>query len=42
MFISRWQINARFGHKAAVVALMRRWEAEIGAQVGAPRWSSGC
>jgi len=36
MFIARWQIDARFGHKATTVELMRKWEREIGPQVGLP------
>jgi len=36
MFIARWQIDARFGHKATTVDLMRKWEREIGPQVGLP------
>lgn len=34
MFIARWQIDARFGHKQAVIDLMRRWEREVGRQAG--------
>jgi hypothetical protein len=34
MFVARWQIDARFGHKAAAIDLMRKWEREIGPQVG--------
>jgi hypothetical protein len=34
MFVARWQIDARFGHKQTVVDLMRRWEREIGAKAG--------
>ena len=34
MFIARWQIDARFGRKAAAIELMRKWEREIGPQVG--------
>ena len=34
MFSARWQIDAKFGHKQTVLDLMRRWEREIGAQVG--------
>ena len=36
MFIARWQIDARFGQKPLVVELMRKWEREIGPQVGLP------
>ncbi len=34
MFVARWQIDARFGHKQAVIDLMRRWEREIGQLAG--------
>lgn len=34
MFVARWQIDARFGHKQAVLDLMRKWEREIGSQAG--------
>ena len=41
MFIARWQIDARFGHKQAALELLRKWEREIGPQGrAAPRWSS--
>ncbi len=41
MFIARWQIDARFGHKSSVIALMRKWEAEVGSQVGLPEMEFG-
>ena len=34
MFSARWQIDAKFGQKQQVVDLMRRWERDIGSQVG--------
>lgn len=34
MFIARWQVEARFGHKQTVIDLMRRWMEEIGSQAG--------
>lgn len=34
MFSARWQIDAQFGYKQTVLDLMRRWEREIGPQVG--------
>jgi hypothetical protein len=34
MFIARWIIDARFGHKDAVTALCRRWESEVGDPAG--------
>jgi hypothetical protein len=34
MFIARWQIDARFGHKQTVIDLGQRWLKEIGSQAG--------
>ena len=34
MFIARWQVDARFGHKQAVIDLMRKWLTEIGSKAG--------
>ena len=34
MFVARWQIDARFGHKQAVIDLMRHWLKEIGTKAG--------
>ena len=34
MFIARWQIDARFGHKQNALDLMREWEKEIGRKAG--------
>ena len=34
MFVARWQIDARFGHKQAVIDLMHHWLKEIGAKAG--------
>ncbi|RUX33708.1 hypothetical protein EOA23_05355 [Mesorhizobium sp. M2A.F.Ca.ET.042.01.1.1] len=34
MFSARWQIDARFGYKQTALELMRKWEREIGSQVG--------
>lgn len=34
MMIARWQIEARFGHKQTVIDMMKRWNDEIGSQVG--------
>lgn len=34
MFIARWQIDARFGHKQDVIELMREWERDIGSKAG--------
>ena len=34
MLIARWQIDARFGHKQAVIDSIVRWTREIAPQVG--------
>jgi hypothetical protein len=34
MFSARWQIDAKFGNKQAVLDLLKTWEREIGSQVG--------
>ena len=34
MFVARWQIDARFGHKQAVIDLLRKWEREVGSKAG--------
>ncbi len=34
MFSARWQIDARFGYKQTVLDMMKRWEREVGSQVG--------
>jgi len=34
MFNARWQIDAKFGHKQTVLELLKKWEREIGSQVG--------
>jgi len=34
MFVARWQVDARFGHKQAVIDLMRKWLKEIGSKAG--------
>ncbi len=37
MMIARWHIDARFGHKPAVIESLKKWCDEIGTQIG---WSS--
>ncbi len=37
MMIARFQIDARFGHKQAVIDATRKWFDEIGTQIGWPR-----
>ncbi|MEI8180372.1 hypothetical protein [Aestuariivirga sp.] len=34
MLIARWQIDARFGHKAAVIDSIKKWTRDIAPQVG--------
>ncbi len=34
MFIARWQIDARFGHKQDAIDLLRKWEQDIGRKAG--------
>lgn len=32
--LARWTIDARFGHKQMVIESLKKWNAEIGAQIG--------
>jgi hypothetical protein len=34
MMIARWHIEARFGHKQTVIDMLKRWNEEIGSQIG--------
>lgn len=34
MFVARWQIDARFGHKQTVIDLLNGWKRDIGAKAG--------
>ncbi|MBW2523824.1 MAG: hypothetical protein JRI23_06600 [Deltaproteobacteria bacterium] len=34
MMIARWTIDARFGHKQTVIESLKKWNAEIGPQIG--------
>ena len=34
MFVARWQIDVRFGHKQTVIDLLRKWEREVGMKAG--------
>ena len=38
MIIARWYIEARFGHKQAVVDSLKKWCDDFGTQIG---WTSG-
>jgi hypothetical protein len=37
MLIAKWQIDARFGHKQAVIERLQAWAREIAPQVGLTR-----
>ena len=37
MMIARWHIDARFGHKQALIDACKTWGKEIGSQIG---WSA--
>jgi hypothetical protein len=34
MFVARWIIEAKFGHKDDTMALCKKWQAEVGNRVG--------
>lgn len=34
MFVARWQIDVRFGHKQDAIELMREWERTVGEEAG--------
>jgi len=38
MLIARWTIDAKFGHKPAVVESLKNWYRDIGSQIG---WTDG-
>ena len=38
MYIARWLLTAQFGHKDATVALLRKWESDVGQRIG---WRAG-
>jgi hypothetical protein len=38
MYVARWSLTARFGHTDAVLALIRKWEIDVGQRVG---WRPG-
>jgi hypothetical protein len=40
MFVARWQIDTRFGHKQEAIALMQDWERDIGSKAGLDRSQS--
>ncbi|MEZ4294825.1 MAG: hypothetical protein R3B70_07600 [Polyangiaceae bacterium] len=34
MYIARWLLTAHYGHKDATIALLRKWEADVGQRIG--------
>lgn len=38
MLIARWQVRAAFGRTEEVVALLRKWEVDVGQRIG---WRTG-
>src|SRR5258708_3025405 len=42
MFVARWQIDARFGHKQKVIDLAQRWLREIGSKAGPDKMAVKC
>ena len=38
MYIARWLLTAHYGHKEATLALLKKWEADVGQRIG---WRSG-
>ena len=34
MMVARWCIEARFGHKQTVIDSLKKWNREIGSQIG--------
>ena len=36
MIITRWQIDARFGHKEEVLKSVKQWREDIGTRIGWP------
>jgi hypothetical protein len=36
MFIARWQIDAKFGHKDQAIEQLRKWEKTVGKKAGLP------
>ncbi len=38
MYIARWLLTAHYGHKEATLALLRKWETDVGQRIG---WRTG-
>ncbi|MEK9803722.1 MAG: hypothetical protein VW475_10005 [Curvibacter sp.] len=34
MIVARWQVNARFGHKQALIEEIKKWWSTIGREIG--------
>jgi hypothetical protein len=34
MYIARWLLTAHYGHKDAAIALLRKWETDVGQRIG--------
>ncbi len=34
MFVARWSVDIKFGHKDATLAVMKKWQEEVGSKVG--------
>ena len=34
MFVARWTVEAKFGHKDQVIAICTQWQKDVGDQVG--------
>ena len=34
MYIARWLLTAHYGHKDATLALLRKWETDVGQRIG--------
>ena len=34
MYIARWLLTAHYGHKDATIALLKKWENDVGARIG--------
>src|SRR5262245_47430571 len=40
MFVARWMIDAKFGHKDETIAIWKKWQQEVGERVGMKRSTS--
>jgi hypothetical protein len=37
MFVARWSVDTKFGHKDATLSIMNKWQDEVGSKVGLER-----